>query len=273
MPFFRMQARASDTSLMYYWTASSKDYAGAGYPGTGTPEDVAVTSLQPEGTNMTAVTSFAGRSGIVVPQASDYTAAQVNYDNATSGLTATDVQAAIDEIAPGVTPHAHMRPVDEASIVDDGYMNFDIVTTRGNISVGADAITVNEAGVYQVNHIGTWSTISAADPRAIVFDCMAGGVTVARPGIQRFNSDTATNIPIQFGFSWYLEAGDEIKIRNVTGFTINPTDSASAKPHHRHQDRRINATHETRPHSEGPQTNIEHSSRHHRQGHRDLARG
>jgi len=228
MPFFRMQARASDTSLMYYWTASSKDYAGAGYPGTGTPEDVAVTSLQPEGTNMTTVTSFAGRSGVVVPQTSDYTAAQVNYDNATSGLTATDVQAAIDEIAPGVTPHAHMRPVDEADILDDGYMNFSIVTTRGNISVGADAITINEDGIYQVDQIGSWSTASAAAPSIISFDCMAGGVTVARPGGTRFNTNTGNVIPIQFGFSWYLEAGDTIQFQNVSGSTISPIASASS---------------------------------------------
>lgn len=44
------------------------------------------------------VTTFNGRSGVVVPQAHDYNAGQVDYNNATSELDATDVQSAIDEI-------------------------------------------------------------------------------------------------------------------------------------------------------------------------------
>ena len=46
------------------------------------------------------VTSAFGRTGVVVATASDYDANQIDYDNSTSGLTATEVQAAIDEIAP-----------------------------------------------------------------------------------------------------------------------------------------------------------------------------
>lgn len=42
-----------------------------------------------------------GRTGDVVAVAGDYTAAQVTYDNTTSGLSATEVQAAIDELASG----------------------------------------------------------------------------------------------------------------------------------------------------------------------------
>ena len=45
-----------------------------------------------------AVDSVFGRTGVVAAAASDYDADQVDYDNATSGLTAADVQAAIDEI-------------------------------------------------------------------------------------------------------------------------------------------------------------------------------
>ena len=45
------------------------------------------------------VYSFNGRTGAVLPATSDYDADQVDYDNTTSGLTATDVQAAIDEVA------------------------------------------------------------------------------------------------------------------------------------------------------------------------------
>ena len=44
------------------------------------------------------VASFNGRSGTGTPQASDYDADQIDYDNSVSGIVATDVQAAIDEI-------------------------------------------------------------------------------------------------------------------------------------------------------------------------------
>lgn len=44
------------------------------------------------------VSSFNGRTGAVSPAANDYSGAQVSYSNTTSGLTATDVQAAIDEV-------------------------------------------------------------------------------------------------------------------------------------------------------------------------------
>lgn len=44
------------------------------------------------------VTSFNSRTGAVVPIASDYDASMVDYDNTTSGLNATDVQGAIDEV-------------------------------------------------------------------------------------------------------------------------------------------------------------------------------
>lgn len=45
------------------------------------------------------VTSFNSRTGAVVPTAGDYVAADIDYDNTLSGLTATEVQSAIDELA------------------------------------------------------------------------------------------------------------------------------------------------------------------------------
>ena len=44
------------------------------------------------------VTTFNGRSGVVTSAAHDYNAGQVDYSNTTSGLTATNVQGAIDEV-------------------------------------------------------------------------------------------------------------------------------------------------------------------------------
>jgi hypothetical protein len=45
------------------------------------------------------VTSVYGRTGVVVAATSDYDAVQVDYNNSASGLTATNVKTAIDEVA------------------------------------------------------------------------------------------------------------------------------------------------------------------------------
>ena len=45
------------------------------------------------------VYSFNGRTGAVLPATSDYDADQIDYDNTTSGLTATNVQDGIDELS------------------------------------------------------------------------------------------------------------------------------------------------------------------------------
>ena len=53
------------------------------------------------GASFDGVVSFNSRQGVVTPQSGDYTANQIGYNNTVSGLTATDVQSAIDEIAAG----------------------------------------------------------------------------------------------------------------------------------------------------------------------------
>lgn len=51
------------------------------------------------------VYSFNGRTGAVLPATSDYDADQIDYDNTTSGLTATNVQDAIDENVSNLSSH------------------------------------------------------------------------------------------------------------------------------------------------------------------------
>lgn len=45
------------------------------------------------------VTSFNGRTGAVLPVAGDYSAKKITFSNIASGLSATDVQDALDELA------------------------------------------------------------------------------------------------------------------------------------------------------------------------------
>lgn len=54
--------------------------------------------LPEEFTPAAGVQSFNGRTGIVTSMAGDYTAAQISYDNTSSGLAAVNVQTAIDEV-------------------------------------------------------------------------------------------------------------------------------------------------------------------------------
>lgn len=51
------------------------------------------------GSSFDGVLSFNSRQGVVTPQSGDYTANMIGYNNTTSGLSATDIQSAIDELA------------------------------------------------------------------------------------------------------------------------------------------------------------------------------
>lgn len=73
------------------------------------------------------VTSFNGRTGAVSPSAGDYNASQIDYDNTSSGYTASKTQAAIDEV---ITKKASKS--DLSSIIAIGATN----ATGGTINVG-----------------------------------------------------------------------------------------------------------------------------------------
>lgn len=87
------------------------------------------------------VTSFNSRTGAVVPTASDYDASMVDYDNTVSGLTATDVQSAIDELASAPS---------SAIIYDD----FSDTSTYPANSSSTTTIDVTKAGYTPIGLIG-----------------------------------------------------------------------------------------------------------------------
>jgi hypothetical protein len=89
-----------------------------------------------------SVTSVFGRTGAVVAATSDYDANQIDYANATSGLTATDVQAAIDEVEGRVdsleaAPPAHNHTL--ADITDSGALA--ALNTVGTTEITDDSVT------------------------------------------------------------------------------------------------------------------------------------
>jgi len=107
------------------------------------------------------VDSVFGRIGAVVAVASDYDADQIDYDNATSGLTATDVQAAIDEIdatvdgisggfdidalpAAGALAGADLAAVSQGTVESKTSLT-DLATFFGSIAFDIDALPAGTA--------------------------------------------------------------------------------------------------------------------------------
>ena len=102
------------------------------------------------------VDSFNGRNGAVVPTAGDYDASDVDYDNTVSGLTATDVQAAIDEIS--------------NDVLSSGVASF-----KGR--TGAVNPAAHDYDASMVDYDNTVSGLTATDVQAAI-DELAGGGSV-----------------------------------------------------------------------------------------------
>lgn len=105
-----------------------------------------------------AVATVFGRAGNVVAVAGDYDANQIDYDNTTSLLTATDVQAAIDEL-----------------VVDISTKQDDVITTQGDLVIGdasGDAIRLpigaNGALLQSNGTTASWQVVNTADEQVKV---------------------------------------------------------------------------------------------------------
>ncbi|MGB5698369.1 hypothetical protein, partial [Muriicola sp.] len=94
----------------------------------------------------------------------DQTAAEVTYDNTTSGLTAADVQAAIDEVAAGST--------------DDQYDDEVLLRTPIDVDEGGEVSPTNETTVEEVIQAMAPITSKAARifyPPSIAVDASTNG--------------------------------------------------------------------------------------------------
>lgn len=102
-----------------------------------------VTLLTSAAQPVAGVTSFNSRTGAVVPTASDYDSSMIDYDNTLSGLTATDTQAAIDEVAGVVVGNVRVSGTYDTltegvpySVTADGFLRCYIV--GGTIALSMD---------------------------------------------------------------------------------------------------------------------------------------
>ena len=168
------------------------------------------TGVSFDGVNLT-VTDSGGNQSVDISGVStdDQTAAEVTYDNTTSGLTATDVQAAIDEVSAGSTDDQNIsgsglagttltigiengtnETVDLSSLVDDADAD---PTNEYNTGVSFDGVnlTVTDAGGNQSVDISGVST----DDQTISSSGAPGNISIETGNTLNLNVDDADADP------------------------------------------------------------------------------
>ncbi len=155
-------------------------------PGSYTaPGDVVVVNGSSNGlvfaaaASITPVASVFGRTGAVVAAASDYTAAEVDYVNGASGLTATDVQAAIDEVEGRVDTLEGAGP----------FLPLAGGTMAGNIDMGGNDI-VNIGNFAPGNHVFNLNDYQSAEGGQSFFIRTSATPGAATPTYSFLNEQT-----------------------------------------------------------------------------------
>lgn len=146
----------------------------------------------------TGVTSWNTRVGDVVPEAGDYTASQVTYDGSGSGLSATDVQGAIDEVKGDIPTTAADVPynntVSGLSATDVQDAIDEISSSAGvssfNTRTGAVVAASGDYNAGQVTYDNTVSGLTATDTQAAIDELAA-----APGGVSSFNNRTGAVVP------------------------------------------------------------------------------
>lgn len=116
-----------------------------------------VTLLTSAAQPVAGVTSFNSRTGAVVPTASDYDATMIDYDNTISGLTATDIQGAVDEIEDQI----QNLPTGDYTVIS-GTGSGDFVTAFGALTNAQQtncSISLNTTDGGYVFHCATTSNV------------------------------------------------------------------------------------------------------------------
>ena len=144
------------------------------------------------------VASVHGRTGAVVSAANDYSGAQVSFDPASSGLTATNVQGAIDELGNVVKETASdmlfmgllgFDDADPAAPAQPGPTNYYIFNTAGTRTVG------DAAGKAIV--IGDWLVYHRVSSKWIHLDYSARIATAAGTSYDPGTNTTLTGVTVQ----------------------------------------------------------------------------
>lgn len=152
----------------------------------------------------TGVTSWNTRVGDVVPEAGDYTASQVTYNGSGSGLLATDVQGAIDEVKGDIPTTAADVPYNNSvsglSATDVQDAIDEISSSAGvssfNTRTGAVVSASGDYNAGQVTYDNTVSGLTATDTQAAIDELAA-----APGGVTSFNNRTGAVVPTSGDYS------------------------------------------------------------------------
>lgn len=142
---YMMQARSSEDGELYGWSSSTKDFAGAGFTGPGTPEDVSVVSThgQPDAGDL--VTTNKEPAFVVIQENVDRSACPVAQDGETltagkrvllvaqtlKGQNALYVAGAVNA---GTVPLVRADDADSAEDFDQGIV---VAVLAGSAGIGS----------------------------------------------------------------------------------------------------------------------------------------
>lgn len=164
-----------------------------------------------------AVSSVNGQTGAVVLEAAD-----IDYDNATSGLTATDVQAAIDEVAAGMGGGA-VSSVNGATgvvVLDAGDIG---ITDAGGYFTGTETeaalqeLGASRAGLGETIDDRVAGLLVAGTNVTLTYDDAANTLTIDATG---GGGGSSGGINPQTGTSYTLVLGD-------AGYTVTMANAAA----------------------------------------------
>ena len=171
----------TDTDCNFFRFIATANYAAGD---TFTVDGVAVTVTSPAGTALPAGAFVINQSVIGVVNSSVLTlfvgggasdAADISYNNAGSGLTASDVQAAIDEV------------VTELGTIDDNVSTY----VSGTITAGSTNITLSHASIQTTSFIDIYFKDKLIAPTAV--SVSTGSITITITA-EATNTDVAVRI-------------------------------------------------------------------------------
>ncbi len=161
---------------LYIWDGAAWNAVGgnASPDLDGDPTNEYNTGISFDGTNLT-VTDAGGNQVVDISGVStdDQTATEVTYDNTVSGLTATEVQAALDEVAAGSTDDQNLTA---ATLSGANVLQIDI---ENGASTTVDLSSLDDAGTddqtaAEVTYDNTVSGLTATEVQAALDEVAAG---------------------------------------------------------------------------------------------------
>lgn len=156
--------KASDAADEAARAKSWADYPGGSTSGSAT-NNAHYWADQAQAAAGGGVMSFNTRNGYVVSQAHDYDASMVDYDNTSSGLTATDVQGAIDENAGDIsTINGEITQISSDLVDLSNNKENKATELTATLSAGATSVSFTNAAITSTAKIDVYTDTFGVNP-------------------------------------------------------------------------------------------------------------